>query len=101
MLEKYVRELFYPIIVVDSIDILKKVNKQNNIYNYITKDDIDYINRINKYVDTFIILNKNQKEQENSKINTDIFDIDVYDKNKKIGTCKLKYDDERRKFLNK
>ena len=90
-----------PIIVVDSIDILKKVNKQTNIYNYITKDDVNDINTINKYVDTFIILNKNQKEQENSKINTDIFDIDVYDKNKKIGTCKLKYDYERRKFLNK
>ena len=90
-----------PIIVVDSIDILKKVNKQTNIYNYITKDDINDINTINKYVDTFIILNKNQKEQENPQINTDIFDIDVYDKNKRIGTCKLKYDYECRKFLNK
>ena len=90
-----------PIIVVDSIDILKKVNKQTNIYNYITKDDVNDINTINKYVDTFIILNKNQKEQENPQINTDIFDIDVYDKNKRIGTCKLKYDYECRKFLNK
>ena len=34
-------------------------------------------------------------------MNTDIFDIDVYDKNKRIGTCKLKYDYECRKFLNK
>lgn len=68
--------------------------------NYIMKDNIDDINRINKYVDKFIILNKSQKEQGNSIINSDVFDIDVYDKNKKIGTCKLKYDYNCRRFLN-
>ena len=65
------------------------------------KDDIDNINIINKYVDTFIILNENEKKQEKANLNMGIFDIDVYDKNKKVGTCKLKYDYECRKFLNK
>ena len=90
-----------PIIVVDSIDISKKFNKQTYTYNYIMKDDIDNINIINKYVDTFIILNENEKKQEKANLNMGIFDIDVYDKNKKVGTCKLKYDYECRKFLNK
>ena len=55
------------------------------------KQDIEYINKISKYVDKTIIVNLD-KQQE------DMYDLDVYDKNSKIGTTKLNYDFRCRSF---
>lgn len=84
-----------PIIFIDNIDITEKCNKKAQKYKYLTKKEIDNIEKINKYVDTFII--ENVDETINVE-HTDVFNVDVYDQNKKIGTCKLKYDFICRKF---
>lgn len=60
-------------------------------------DNIDNINKINKYVDTFIMINKDETKKLE---NTYIFDVNVYNSKEKIGTCKLKYDFKSRKFLD-
>lgn len=92
-LKKISRKLRCPIIVIDNIETTKKYNLQNKTCNYITKEYIDNIDKINKYVDTFIITNIN-----NGKRN--IYNVDVYNKKDIIGSCKLKYDFNCRKFKN-
>lgn len=94
-LKKISSKLRCPIIVVYNIDL-------TNIYtdgktNYLTKKDIDNIDQFNKYVDTFIIANA-----INSKniVDTDLFKLDIYNRKEKIGTCKLEYDFETRRFLD-
>ncbi len=63
---------------------------------YNRKESICNISRINKYVDKFIVTNI-----EDTKTNLDsyIFNVDVYNRKEKIGSCKLKYDCQYRQFL--
>ena len=75
------KKLNLPIIVVYDIEIQQKNE-------YITKEHILDVEELEKYIDTFIILNG---------LNSN-FIIDVYDKNTKIGNCKLKYNLDLRKF---
>lgn len=75
------KKLNLPIIVVYDIEIQQKNE-------YITKEHILDVEELEKYIDTFIILNR---------LNSN-FIIDVYDKNTKIGNCKLKYNLDLRKF---
>lgn len=93
-LKKISSKLRCPIIVVYNIDLRKKYN-ENHKHNYLTKEHIDNIKNINKYVDTFVVANVDE-----TIANANIFDIDVYDRNKKIGTCKLEYNGSCRKFLD-
>lgn len=90
-LKKISIKLRCPIIFIYNIDISKKYNTDNNTCNYLTKEHIDNINKINKYVDTFIIANSDNEQR-------DIFNVDIYDTKAKIGTCKLRYDYNCRKF---
>lgn len=92
-LRKISHELSCPIIFIDNIDMMKKYNADHT-RNYLTKNDIDNIEKINKYVDKFIILNADETEDIN------IYDVDVYNQKEKIGTCKLKFDSNCRKFLD-
>lgn len=94
-LRKISHKLSCPIIFIDNIDITKKYNTENHTCNHLTKNDIDNIKKVNKYVDTFVVANVDETIE-----NANIFDIDVYDRNKKIGTCKLEYDGSCRKFLD-
>ena len=90
-------QLKCPIIFIDNIDLNKKFNTENYTCNYLTKEHIDKIKKINKYVDKFIILNAD----ETKHIKTiNIFDVDVYDRQEKIGSCKLKYDFNCRRFTD-
>lgn len=94
-LKKICSKLRCPIIFIDNIDLTKKYNIEEHNYHYLTKKDIDNIEQINRYVDTFIIANVDEtKDIEHAEI----FNVDVYTTNKKIGTCKLKYDFICRKF---
>lgn len=92
-LRKISHELSCPIIFIDNIDMMKKYN-EDHTYNYLTKNDIDNIKQVNKYVDKFIILNADKREDIN------LYDVDVYNQKEKIGTCKLKFDSNCRKFLD-
>ena len=80
-----------------SIDLTKKFNTENYTCNYLTKEYIDNINAINKYVDKFIILNVDETKDLK---NTNIYDVDVYDRQEKIGNCKIKYDFNSKRFVN-
>lgn len=96
-LKKISSKLKCPIIFIDNIDLNKKFNTENYTCNYLTKEHIDKIKKINKYVDKFIILNAD----ETKHIKTiNIFDVDVYDRQEKIGSCKLKYDFNCRRFTD-
>ena len=88
-ISKISRVLNIPIIIV--------YNKINNQHEYINKDDLKYISNLNKYIDALIILNFEEKQQEQ---NTNTYIVDIYNKNTKIGTGKIKYDFEHRKFIN-
>ncbi|MCI9246345.1 MAG: hypothetical protein HFJ30_04380 [Clostridia bacterium] len=96
-LKRISHNLRCPIIFIDNIDLTKKYNVETHSCNYLTKKDIDEIEKINRHVDTFIIANVDETINVED---TDIFNIDVYDQNKKIGTCKLKYDFICRKFVD-
>ena len=85
------KKLNIPIIVVYNMSVEKKYNAETCQLNYLEKQDIEYINKISKYVDKTIIVNLD-KQQE------DMYDLDVYDKNSKIGTTKLNYDFRCRSF---
>lgn len=87
-LHKISKKLNCPIIVVAEIQLIKKYNKQS--YNYLTPKDLDNIDKINKYVDNYILLNYTN---ENG-----IFNLDIYNSNTKIETCKLRYNYDIRKF---
>ena len=80
-ISKISRVLNIPIIIV--------YNKINNQHEYINKDDLKYISNLNKYIDALIILNFEEKQQEQ---NTNTYIVDIYNKNTKIGTGKIKYD---------
>lgn len=92
-IQKISKKLNTTIILVCAIDIEKKYNQTTHQPNYIKKQDIEYVNSINKYVDEFIILNVNKQSN-----NTRLFDIDIYNQNNKINSCKLAYDYKIRKF---
>lgn len=96
-LKKISTKLRCPILLVNNIENKKIYNRENNTRNYITKDYINNIKVMNKYVDTFIITNVDETvDIENSRV----YDVDVYNTNEKIGTCKLKYDFRCRKFID-
>lgn len=90
-MNKISKKLNIPIIIVYNIDVEKQYNAETYQLNYLEKQDIEYINKISKYVDKTIIVNLD-KQQE------DMYDLDVYDKNSKIGTTKLNYDFRCRSF---
>lgn len=91
-LRKISHELSCPIMFIDNIDLMIRYSKEDYTCNCLTKEHIDNIKKINKYVDKFIILNEDRIKD------TNIYDIDVYSKKEKIGTCKLKYNCNCRKF---
>ena len=91
-LAKISKKLNCPIIIVMGIDITKKYNKENWNCNYLVKEDINNIDKINKYIDNFIIINVTDR--------SNICKLDVYSKEKIIGACKLKYDNNIRKFVD-
>ena len=86
------KKLNIPIIVVYNIDIGKKYNAETYQLNYLEKQDIEKINKVNKYIDKSIILNLDKQQK-------DVYNLDVYDKNRKIGTTKLNYDFRCRRFM--
>lgn len=92
-LRKISHEISCPIIFIDNIDMMKKYNADLT-RNYLTKNDIDNIKQVNKYVDKFIILNADKREDIN------LYNVDVYNQKEKIGICKLKFDSNCRKFLD-
>ena len=95
-IQKIGKKLNTTIILVCAIDIGKKYSQTTHQPNYIKKQDIEYVNYINKYVDKFIILNVNKQSN-----GTRLFDIDIYNQNNKINSCKLAYDYKIRKFKSK
>ena len=95
-IQKIGKKLNTTIILVCAIDIEKKYSQTTHQPNYIKKQDIEYVNSINKYVDKFIILNVNKQSN-----GTRLFDIDIYNQNNKINSCKLAYDYKIRKFKSK
>lgn len=80
------------IMFVDNIDLITKYGKEDYTCNYLTKEHIDNIKKVNKYVDKFVILNEDITKDMN------IYNVDVYNRKEKIGTCKLKYNSNCRKF---
>jgi len=76
--------------VIKLIKDLKKISNKLRCP-IIVIADINITKKINKYVDTFIITNSDNEQR-------DIFNVDVYDTKAKIGTCKLRYDYNCRKF---
>lgn len=88
-ISKISKVLNLPIIII--------YNKINNQHEYINKEDLKYICNLNKYIDTSIILSFEEKQQEQ---NTNTYIVDIYNKNTKIGTGKIKYNFEHRKFIN-
>ena len=91
-MNKISKKLNIPIIIVYNIDVEKKYNVETNKANHLEKQDIGYVDKINKYVDKTIIINLD-KQQEN------IYNLDVYDTNSKIGTTKLNYNFRCRRFM--
>ena len=47
----------------------------------------------NNYVDKFVIFNTDETEEDKN-----LYNVDVYNRKEKIGTCKLKYNSNCRKF---
>ena len=88
---KISKKLRCPIFIVMGIDITKKYNTEERKCNYIDKGYINNVDKINKYVDNFIIINGT--EQYN------IYKLDIYSNNEIIGDCKLRYDNNIRKFV--
>lgn len=88
---KISKKLRCPIFIVMGIDISKKYNTEERKCNYIDKGYINNVDKINKYVDNFIIINGT--EQYN------IYKLDIYSNNEIIGDCKLRYDNNIRKFV--
>lgn len=86
------KKLNIPIIVVYNMGIEKKYNAETCELNYLEKQDIEYINKISKYVDKAIILNLDKQQKH-------MYNLDVYDKNSKIGTTKLNYNFRCRRFM--
>ena len=86
-LYKISKRLNCTILLVLGIDLKKQYN---NSFKYLTPKDIDSIDKINKYVDNYIAINYTNENR--------IFNLDIYNSNTKIGTCKLKYDYDIRKF---
>ena len=82
------KKLNCPIIIVLGIQLMKKYNKQS--YNYLRPKDIDNMDKINRFINNYIVLNYTNENR--------IFNLDIYNSNTKIGTCKLKYDYEIRRF---
>lgn len=80
------KSLNCPIIIVAGVEL----KKQYNSFKCLTPKDIDSIDKINKYVDNYIAINYTNENR--------IFNLDIYNSNTKIGTCKLKYDYDIRKF---
>lgn len=73
--------------------MLKRNTMQKHINQIIKKkQDVDYIDRIEKYIEKIIIVNFDKQQK-------DIYNLDVYDKNSKIGTTKLKYDFKYRRLV--
>ena len=91
-LAKITKKLICPIIIVMGIDIIKKYNKENWTCNYLSKEDVNNIDKINKYIDNFIIINATERKN--------ICKLDVYSNKGFIGDCKLKYDNNIRKFVD-
>lgn len=92
---KISHELSCPVIIVYGIDNDKVWNREKSKYNFITKDDLFYINKINKFIDKFVVLNNDETADKEC---LSIFDVDVYDRKNKIGSCKLQYNHTCRKF---
>lgn len=92
---KISHELNCPVIIVYGIDNDKVWNREKGKYNFITKEDLFYINKINKFIDKFVILNNDETADIEC---LSIFDVDVYDRKNKIGSCKLQYNHTYRKF---
>lgn len=95
-IQKISKKLNTTIILVCAIGIEKKYNQTTHQPNYIKKQDIEYVNSINKYVDKYIVLNVDRKSKD-----TNLFDIDIYNQDKKINSLKLAYDYKIRKFKSK
>lgn len=91
-MKKISKKLNCTIMIIDNVEITKKynVNRKNND---LKKQDIDDIDRINRCVDTYIILNPDIHSNN-------LYKIDVYDNERKIGCCNLKYNFECRRFEN-
>ena len=79
------KRLNCPIIIVAGVEL----KKQYNSFKCISPQDID-IGKINRFIDNYIILNCTNENK--------IFSLDVYNKEGKVRTCKLKYDYDIRKF---
>lgn len=90
-MNKISKKLNISIIIVYDIDIKKKYNVETNQVQYITKQDIEFIDNINKFVDKTMIVNLDKTKE-------DIYNLDVYDTNSKIGTTQIKYDCKYRRF---
>lgn len=88
-IDKVSKKLNVPIIIVYNM----KYNEENSKTKYIEKQDIGYIKKINKYINKTIIVNLIEKQE-------DVYNLDIYDINIKIGTAKLKYDFKCRRFIN-
>ena len=84
-LHKISRKLNCPILLVVGIDL----KKQYSSFKFLKPQDID-IGKINRFIDNYIILNCTNENK--------IFSLDVYNKEGKVRTCKLKYDYDIRKF---
>lgn len=92
-LRRISHKLRCPIMFVDNIDLITKYGKEDYTCNYLTKEHIDNIKQINKYVDKFVILNTDKTEEDKN-----LYNVDVYNRQEKIGSCKLEYNSHCRKF---
>lgn len=79
------KRLNCPIIIVAGVEL----KKQYNSFKCISPKDID-IGKVNRFIDNYILLNHTNENK--------IFSLDVYNKEGKVRTCKLKYDYDIRKF---
>ena len=74
------------------VENIKKYNKENWTCNYLVKEHINNIDKINKNIDNFIMINVTDR--------SNICNLDVYSKDKLIGACRLKYDNNIRRFVD-
>lgn len=87
-LHKISKKLNCPIIIVAGIQLMKKYNKDS--CNYLNPKYIDNIDKINQFIDNYVVLNYTKENK--------IFNLDVYNNKEKIGSCKLRYNYDVRKF---
>ena len=84
-LHKISRKLNCPILLVLGIDL----KKQYSSFKFLKPQDID-IGKINRFIENYLILNCTNENK--------IFNLDVYNKEGQVRTCKLSYNFDIRKF---